>query len=76
LPGHGKGITGLAFDAGDRTLVSAGQDGAIRFWPLRADALIARACRAAGRNLTASEWQSYFPGEDYRPTCDQWLGQP
>jgi WD40 repeat protein len=76
LPGHGKGITGLAFDAGDRTLVSAGSDGAIRFWPLRADALIARACRAAGRNLTASEWQSYFPGEEYRITCDRWPGQP
>ena len=31
--------------------------------------LIARACRIAGRNLTADEWRTYFPDKGYRKTC-------
>ena len=27
----------------------------------------------ANRNLTEAEWKDYFPGKDYRRTCEQWL---
>lgn len=33
---------------------------------------VERACRIAGRNLTQSEWQQFFPGSPYRITCPQW----
>jgi hypothetical protein len=32
----------------------------------------AQACEIAGRNFTQTEWQQYFPGKEYRKTCDQW----
>lgn len=31
-----------------------------------------QACQRAGRNLTLTEWEQYFPGEQYHKTCDQW----
>jgi WD40 repeat protein len=31
------------------------------------------ACRTAGRNMTAAEWQQFGPRDQpYRPTCEQW----
>jgi hypothetical protein len=33
---------------------------------------IRQACYRVGRNLTQAEWALYFPGEDYRKTCEQW----
>jgi hypothetical protein len=29
------------------------------------------ACLAANRNLTDKEWEKYFPGQVYRPTCQE-----
>jgi hypothetical protein len=31
-----------------------------------------QACEIAGRNFTQTEWQQYFPGKEYRKTCEQW----
>lgn len=31
--------------------------------------LISLACQTAGRNLSKSEWEYYFPGEPYRQIC-------
>ncbi|MEV5071321.1 winged helix-turn-helix domain-containing protein [Microbacterium sp. LMI12-1-1.1] len=51
-----------------RRLVTGTADG-ILVWDLD-PALHARAaCDIAGRELTAIEWATYFPGEDQRPTC-------
>ncbi len=72
LPGDAGDVSYFAFSADDLTLISASQDGIIRFAPLRAESLLAAACRAVGRNLSVEEWQRYFPSEDYRPTCSQW----
>jgi len=38
-------------------------------WDLDPEALVDAACRAAGRNLTPTEWASYVPGRRYRATC-------
>lgn len=45
-----------------------------RTWTVntRTSTWAARACRIAGRNLTQAEWQQFFPGSPYRPTCAQW----
>jgi DNA-binding beta-propeller fold protein YncE len=31
--------------------------------------LITLACQAANRNMTTAEWDEYFPGQEYQPTC-------
>jgi len=37
------------------------------------EALKARACQTAGRNLTQAEWAEFFPGDmSYHKTCEQW----
>ena len=42
-------------------------------WNLQLNGLIDLACRTAGCNLTRKEWEQYFPGQEYRKTCEQWL---
>lgn len=43
--------------------------GILKFWQLDVHNLEALACQTAGRNLSYTEWQEYFPGEEYRLTC-------
>jgi len=45
-----------------------GADG-VAEWTLEPSRLAAAACETAGRNLTRTEWASYFPGQPYRRTC-------
>jgi hypothetical protein len=35
--------------------------------------LASLACQVAGRNLTQDEWSQYFPEDNYRLTCQEWL---
>ena len=66
----------VAFSPDGNTLASGGiRDGVssrIFFWNLNPQNWIQSACERAGRNLTQSEWEQYFPGEPYRRTCTQW----
>jgi WD40 repeat protein len=42
-------------------------------WTMDVDKWLAAACRAAGRNMTKSEWAEYLgDDEPYRPTCPNW----
>ncbi len=42
-------------------------------WNLNTDEWPEIACRAAGRNLTADEWEKFGPvDEPYRATCEEW----
>jgi WD40 repeat protein len=72
LPGNSQTSAAIAFDALGRWLALAGVDGASRLWLHQADDLTDLACATAGRNLDSTEWQRYFPGEEYRSTCPQW----
>lgn len=36
------------------------------------DAIRARICSVAGRNLTLTEWREFVPGRAYRKLCPQW----
>jgi WD40 repeat protein len=71
LVGHRSSVNGVSF-APDGTWVATGSaDGTIRIWSLSPEALVAEACRTAGRNFTLEEWTRYFPTDvsRYRKTC-------
>ena len=68
LNGHRGVISGMAFNAAGSLLVTASRDWTVRLWDLRDDALEAAARILAGRNLTHTEWNSYFPEQEYRET--------
>lgn len=53
----------------DARWLAASSGSALWFYPLELDELIARACQAAGRDLSEQEAQAYLPGEEYRGTC-------
>jgi hypothetical protein len=68
LRGHRSGIGALGF-APDGRLVTAGGDKTARVWDLSVPRLIRQAkVVVAGRDLTAEEWQRYFPGRPHRRT--------
>lgn len=67
LSGHQASVNALAYTQG--ALFSAGTDGTIRRWALRAPDLAATACQVAGRNFYGDEWEIYFPAEACRTTC-------
>jgi WD40 repeat protein len=53
-------------------LLVAARDGRTWVADTRSDSWPQRACAIAGRNLTASEWQQFFPSRRYEATCPQW----
>jgi hypothetical protein len=69
LHSHENWIEAVAFSLDGRWLATGSWDATVRLWLLWSNELVDLACRTAGRNLTRAEWQLYFPGEDYRPTC-------
>jgi WD40 repeat protein len=67
-------IVGLAFRPGDRALVSADRvDNEAEWnpilWQGSENARLARACAAARRNLSSSEWREFLPDSAYHKTC-------
>ena len=54
-------------DGGTRLLIFDGS----KLWnvPVNPDDLIAQACTAVGRDLTADEWSTLVPDRPYQPTC-------
>jgi len=43
----------------------------IMTFPLEPTAIAELACRTAGRNLVVEEWRELFPGQSYRPLCEE-----
>jgi len=59
--------------AGQAKLVAAATGGQTLVWNVDPDTWPELACRAAGRNMTADEWEQFGPqGEPYEATCAQW----
>jgi hypothetical protein len=74
LVAHTDTVSVLAISGDGHWLVTGGDDDLVMVWSLWVDELVDLACRTAGRNLDNSreEWQRYFAGEPYRPTCAMW----
>jgi WD40 repeat protein len=53
-------------------LLIAARDGRTWTADTRTDTWGERACTIAGRNLTAVEWERFFPRRPYEVTCAQW----
>jgi WD40 repeat protein len=68
--GMSFGINSVAFHPDGHTLASASSENTVKLWDVSMESWKSRACRAAGRNLTLSEWQQYM-GNDrpYEKTC-------
>ncbi len=62
----------VAFSVNGKSLIT-NTYGEVSFWDLDPLSWIRISCERAGRNLTEEEWIQYFPNENYRKTCDQWL---
>ncbi len=67
LSGHTAAVNSVDLVGGE--LFTASTDGTLRSWLLAPEALAARACMVAGRNLSQAEWERYLPGAPCRVTC-------
>ncbi len=68
-----NGIYSLSFSPDGKNLISADYDGKIMLWEVDPNTWKQMTCQRIGRNFTQEEWRLYFPGEEYRITCTQWL---
>ncbi|MEV4224990.1 caspase family protein [Nonomuraea sp. NPDC049725] len=80
ITGHEAYVAAMAFSADGRTLVSAGGgvEAAMRRWDVGLPAdrdLFASACVAAGRSMTAQEWQEFNLPAPHRRACSAVLGR-
>jgi WD40 repeat protein len=81
LRAHEGRVDAAALSANGQRLVTGGDDTSARDWDLAApppsadtlpqdpQSLAGLACAAAGRDLTQEEWDQYFEGKPYEPTC-------
>jgi hypothetical protein len=54
-------------------MFAPGAAGGLAVYDLDPDTWQVDACRQAGRNLTAAEWDEYLGADEpYRTTCSQW----
>lgn len=65
------GIHGM-FSPEGGTFIVIDNLGNITLWDINVASWVDRSCQIVGRNFTQAEWSAYFPGEEYRKTCEQW----
>ena len=73
IPTENPEVRGGYLTADGKTLVTALLDG-ILLWDLVPQHQAVAACRLAGRELSAHEWATYFPGEEQVATCASLVG--
>jgi WD40 repeat protein len=69
LNGHTAAVNSVDFAGG--SIFTASTDGTLRSWMLAPEALAARACMVAGRNLYQDEWARFLPDASCRATCPE-----
>ena len=71
LSGSPARFSSLAFSPQGDKIYTGLENGTIQVWNLDPATWIERACQIAGRNLTPSELEQFFPNQDPRETCPQ-----
>ncbi|MCK4826735.1 WD40 repeat domain-containing protein, partial [bacterium] len=67
------GVEDISFSPDSKTVATVSDSsGDVSLWIVDFDRLFEISCQVVGRNFTQIEWDTYFPGEDYRITCPQW----
>ena len=72
LIGSPDDVLGLIFIPDSGALTSASKDGTLLQWDANPDSWAEKVCVLAGRNLTETESEQFFPGEPLRKTCSQY----
>ena len=62
-------ITSLLFDPVTGNLYTGSRNGALQEWLASPGGWAAQNCELAGRNFNPTEWEQFFPGQEYRETC-------
>ena len=68
--GHSARVSTVAFSPLGDFIASLGGDNKIIFWDIKPESWAQKACSIAGGDLTVTEWNQFFPSEDYRQTCE------
>ncbi len=63
-------ISAIAFSPDSRWIYVVDNTNTLYYFPISIDDLEKQACIAVGRNLIINEWERFFPGKDYRKTCE------
>lgn len=69
LRGHSGFISKAVWNPDGTQIVTASHDGTARIYFLRIDDLLHIACQRVVRNMTNSEWNTFFSDEPYQETC-------
>ena len=70
---HRSGLVAGGSDLDDRLQLATVLDDKVLVWNLDVDSWAVIACGAAGRNLTADEWQQFGSRNvPHQQTCPQW----
>ena len=62
----------VAFSPDNNKIAVGSKDNKVRVWNINPESWVNTACNKAGRNLTQTEWNHYFPNEAYQKTCSQY----
>ncbi|MBK8905346.1 MAG: hypothetical protein IPM53_29455 [Anaerolineaceae bacterium] len=76
LLGDGSGVTFARWNRDESRILLGTANGLVRANYTFTMELAELACQYTTRNFTWEEWQLYFPGQPYEPTCSQWPAHP
>lgn len=71
LSTDGFAISSVAFSPDGKSLISGGVNNNLTLWDLDPHSWLEKSCQRVRRNFTATEWERFFPGEEYHATCLQ-----